>query len=270
MIQEINIADIRVERTTPVVPEDVAAMAKDIKVNGLQNLMIIDRWGLLIDGLVRLRALESLGVRKVNVDIANNIEEAAELLRKLQFDPRSLTLRRRRDFAESLDPLLRQHISANLRRRKKDKVPVESTRDIVGSVLGYPWHRIRRIFRYLEDKPQDPQRRELLFRFEDGDISINQLYRLIGSMRVVVVPPQINIARSKVVSGDITFPREQRHLLQELNRQLSGAVKGAAKLGLPINIPAEEFDQLLDQLIRNRTAISQFINALRKEAPRNE
>jgi hypothetical protein len=246
-------------------------MAKDIEANGLERPLIVDRWGMLIDGLTRLRALEHLGRRKVSVEVANSLEEAIKLLKVLKFDPRKLSLRRRRDFGESLDELIRAHITLNLRRRKNSglgKPP--QTRELVGEVLGYSWFRIRRVFRWLEEVPTDPHRIEILDALEKGLVSTNQLYMQLSGTRAPHMPehPPRDLARGKlrVSGGDIILPRDQRHLLEELVRQLSGAMKGAAKLAYPINIPTEEVEQYVDQLARHRAALTTFIKTLRKEA----
>jgi hypothetical protein len=271
MIQEIDLSDITVDRTTPVPAHVVESMAKDIEANGLKQPLIIDRWGTLIDGLTRLRALEHLGYRKIPVEVANSLEEALALLKALQFDPRTLSVRRRRDFAESLDGLLREHTKMNLRGRnsKPKSVKTPQTRDLVGEVLGYPWFRIRRIFRWLEEDLTDPYRLELIDALESGHITPNRLYTELSHAGVQVLPritPAVprNI-RLRAAKGDIILAGDQRHLLKELSRQLSGAVKGAAKLSFPLNIPSEETEQFIDELARHRAALTVFIKALRKE-----
>ena len=268
MIQEINLSDITVDRTTPVPAHVVEDMARDIEANGLQQPLIVDRWGLLIDGLTRLRALEQLGVRKVSVDVANNLEEALALLKALQFDLRALSVRRRRDFAESLDGLLREHIKMNLSRRKGQTNKPAQTRDLVAEVLGYPWFRIRRVFRWLEEDPTDPRRQELVDALEAGHITPNQLYVQLSQARVpTLARVQATVPRGKLRSahGDIILAADQRHLLKELARQLSGAMKGAAKLALPLNIPPDEAKQYIDELARHRATLTSFIKTLRKQ-----
>jgi hypothetical protein len=271
MIQEINLSDIEVNRTTPVPEHVVVAMAKDIEASGLEQPLIIDRWGTLIDGLTRLRALERLGRRKVSVEVASSLEEAIKLLKALRFDPKQLSARRRRDFSESLDELLREHIKLNLRGRQKpgvEKPP--QTRELVAEALGYQWFRIRRVFRWLEEDPTDPHRQEMADAIEAGHISANQLYVQLAKANVPHVPttPPRAFTRGKlrISGGDIILPRDQRHLLEELVRQLSGAMKGAAKLAYPINIPTEEVEQYIDELARHRATLTTFIKHLRKEA----
>jgi Predicted transcriptional regulators len=270
MIQEINLSDIEVNRTTVVTPQAIKAMAKDIEANGLQRPLIVDRWGLLIDGLTRLRALEQLGVRKVNAEVANDLHEALAALQELQFDPRLLPIRRRRDFAESLDQLISEHIRGNLRgRRLEFAVKPPQTRELVGAVLGYSWFRIRRVFRWLEEVPTDPYRRELLEQLEAGVLSPNHLYVKLAEAKAPVAqvkPRAIPMGKLRVAGGDIITAKDQRHLLKELNRQLSAAVKGAAKLALPINIPTDELDGYITQLAQSRAALSVFIKSLRNEA----
>jgi len=271
MIQEINLSDIEVNRTTPVPQHVIEAMAKDIEANGLQRPLIIDRWGMLIDGLTRLRALEHLGRRKVSVEVVSTLEEAIKVLKTLKFDPRLLSVRRRRDFGESLDELIRAHVTLNLRRRQKPGVErPPQTRELVAEALGYQWFRIRRVFRWLEEDPTDPHRQEIAAAMESGHISANQLYMQLAAAKVPYVPtnPPRALTRGKlrVYGGDIILPRDQRHLLEELVRQLSGAMKGAAKLAYPINIPTEEVEQYIHELARHRATLTTFIKTLRKEA----
>jgi len=271
MIQEINLSDIEVNRTTLVPQHVIEAMAKDIEANGLQRPLIIDRWGMLIDGLTRLRALEHLGRRKVSVEVVSTLEEAIKVLKTLKFDPRLLSVRRRRDFGESLDELLRAHVRLNLQRRQKpgvEKPP--QTRELVAEALGYQWFRIRRVFRWLEEDPTDPVRQEMIDAVESGHISANQLYVQLAAAKVPSLPttPPRALTRGKlrISGGDIILPRDQRHLLEELVRQLSGAMKGAAKLAYPINIPTEEVEQYIHELARHRAALTTFIKTPRKEA----
>lgn len=271
MIREINLSDIEVNRTTPVPQHVIEAMAKDIQANGLEMPLIIDRWGMLIDGLTRLRALEHLGCHKVKVDMASTLYEAIDLLKAVGFDPQTLSVRRRRDFAESLDELIREHVTLNLRRRRKPgTVKPQQTRELVAEALGYQWFRIRRVFRWLEEDPTDPHRQEIIKALDSRRISANQLYVQLAAAKVPYVPTTLPQAftrgRLRISGGDIILPRDQRHLLEELVRQLSGAMKGASKLAFPLNIPTEETEQFIDQLARHRAALTTFIKALRKEA----
>jgi hypothetical protein len=267
VIQEINLSDIEVNRTTPVPQHVVDTMAKDIAAHGLKMPLIIDRWGMLIDGLTRLRALEQLGFDKVDVEVANTLEEALVLLKALRFDPKKLPVRRRRDFNESLDELIRERITLNLRTRPKPKGEKSlQIRDQVGEVLGYSWFRIRRIFRWLEENPTDPVRRELMEALEGGTISANYLYAQLSGTKVFTVPASTRPRKPRVFGGDIILARDQRHLLEELVRQLSGAMKGASKLAFPLNVPAEEVEQFINELARHRAALSVFVKTLRKEA----
>ncbi len=270
MIQEINLSDIEVNRTTPVPQHVIEAMAKDIEANGLKQPLIIDHWGMLIDGLTRLRALEHLGRRKVSVEVANTLQEAVNLLKALRFDPKNLSVRRRRDFGESLDNLIRDHVKTKLRGRRKPKLErPPATRELVGEVLGYPWNQIRRVFRWLEQDPTDPYRQQLIEDLDAGRVTVNQISEDLVQMKLpafpLVVRP-IPMGKLRVAGGDIITVKDQRHLLKELNRQLSAAVKGAAKLALPINIPVEELNGYITQLAQSRAALSVFIKSLRNEA----
>lgn len=271
MIQEINLADIEVNRTTPVTPEDVAAMAESIKVDGLQRPLIVDQWGLLIDGLIRLRALEVLGVHKVEVEVARDIDEAVMLLKTLQFNPHKLHVRRRRDFGESLDQLLADRKRENLAIRSKGILKGAQTRELVSGVLGYPWHRIKRVYRWLEQDPHDQSRLDIIKALDVGRITPHQVYKQLSQLgapsieQMAVAGPIPMGRRRRLAGGDITVAKEQRHLLQELNRQLSGAVKGAAKLAIPINIPVDELGQYVTELTKNRAALSSFIRSLQRE-----
>jgi hypothetical protein len=271
MIQEINLSDIVVNRTTPVPQHVIEAMAKDIEANGLERPLIIDRWGGLIDGLTRLRALEHLGRRKVGVEVANTLQEAVSLLKALRFDPKNLSVRRRRDFGESLDNLIRDHVKTKLRDRRKPRLErPPATRELVSEALGYSWNQIRRVFRWLEQDPADPHRQQVLEDLETGRVTVNQISEDLVRMKLSTFPPAVRPIpmgkRRTPGSGDITLGSEQRHLLAELNRQLSGAVKGAAKLAIPINIPTDELQQYIDELARYRAALTAFIKNLRKEA----
>lgn len=266
MAQEVNITDIRVERTTPVDPGDVAATAADIKANGQQVPLIIDRWGLLIDGLIRLRALQLLGAQKVKVDVARTLQEGLDLINSRSLKMRELSMRRRRDFGENLTPLIDQQIAHNFRMRYTEgRLVKNQTRELVATALGYPWHRIRRVYRWLEEDPQDQHRRELLQALEDGHTSVNQIYMQIGRMKIgPLARPKVSPAKNgPFTGGDITAMRDQLHLLEELNRQLSAAMKGAAKLGAPLIVPSEKLNTLLAELVGHRTELNAFIKALR-------
>lgn len=267
MSQTIKVDLIWDERTTPIDLTEVEVLAKDIAANGLRRPLIIDDQAQLIDGLKRLRALRLLGVKTVDVEMASTLPGAIKFLRELKFDPNKLTLRRRRDFGESLDTLIGRYIKSNMARRRADgKIPYgEGTRELVATALGYPWHRIRRIYRWLEQEPTDLVRQDLLQGFEGGTIGITYLYKLIvgeeARKKGRPVPPKV---RKSLLMGDISTPREQTHLMTELNRQISGALKGAERLALPITVPPEEFEPMLNELLKHRAAITSFINAIRK------
>lgn len=268
MRQTIRVGDIWAERTTPVDPDVVDALAEDIKINGLRQPLIVDHQHELIDGLLRFRALQQLGEKTVEVEVARTLAEAVEALKELHFDPQQLSLRRRRDFNESLNTLISEHVSANLRRRnmsEKPMSPEEGTRVLVSTVLGYPWFRIRRVFRWIESEPNDPHRQEILRALELGLTSVNKVYPLIrGFGAPKRSNPRPSPSQHRIV-GDITGYRDQLHLMEELNRQLSGAIKGANTFGFPVAIPPEEFQPLLNQLAKHRAELSRFIGYLRKE-----
>lgn len=271
---EVLISDIKVNRTTPVDPDDVAALAK-ILADRPMSPLIIDWHGNLLDGLLRLRALETLGVTKADVYVAETLEQALDLLKG--FNIKTVGPRRTYDLVESLDRLLKEratrvHGLANKRRHFHDAHPAGPipTRQLVAKTLGASWDRLRRVYRWSLEDPNDPLRAKTIAQVDAGTLSfLKVFYQLSQRTEKNVLKRQDPLlGRAKpggVEVGDITRPPEQLHLLVELDRQLSGSTKAAQRLGFPLQIDRAQALELLGSIMEHRRRLTVFIKTLRKE-----
>lgn len=244
--------------------DDVTDLAEHIRDSGLQFPILINHTGQLIDGLRRLRAVQSLGMNTIEADSKLLFPQACMHLKKTRehgVHARPLSTRRIWQIYRMLIPLM-NITRAHLQRGKKkgDGLPIGAIggRDLIIPALGLDsgsWlQALTQVYRAAE---ADPTVRGDLARagvagIEDGTMTV---YMAAEHMR-----------NPRQLKGDIRKAEEQRSALRAAASALTGIGRGLDQFG-PIHpdFDRAEIEDYLHQLRTFRRQFIRFIHIVEEE-----
>lgn len=255
----VEASEIKINRRPSL---DIKGLTKDIKANGLRVPVLVDQDFVLIDGLRRLEALKALGW-KVPVTVAETYEEAISNLDQAHTEPLT-DARRIWQINQDLGSLLEER-THRLRAASQRGIPRSSrfkgrannvrSREMFEVALKNVYvTKVCQVYRAAEAGHE--LAKQLLPLLEDGTYTPNMALNRLGQY-------------DSRKGGNVTVAREQRALLVGAIRSLSGVTKGLEKMGFPVKIPKEEYENLVKQIKEHRTELSRMLGILERGGKRD-
>lgn len=234
--------------------ENLKELAQDLKTNGQKVPVLVLSDFTLVDGLRRVMALHSLGIKEVDAIVAFTFEEAVKALRLAHLGKAPDRIRRSWEMYEDLIPLImeRKRLNINKRQagiRRVDRKPstMPLARTLMESAIGKGYDKVVQIYR-LAHSYTPPGWREILRDLEDGKIFVGTALKRIHGRTPL--------------EGNVRTVKDQKQLVDGAARQLTGLMLSLEKLAWPIVIPTKDRQPALDELKRNRSKLSKIIHLL--------
>lgn len=253
MIKRVLIEQIRLTRGLEH-EQNLKELTRDLKANGQQVPIVVMSDFTLVDGLRRVMALNTLGIKEIDAFIASNFEEVIEglyLNHSGQFPDR---LHRLWEIEQILSPLVyerrsrlasERQLGVSKTERRPSGAPLART--LVERVFGNGYDKVIQTYR-LAHATKPPGWRTVLRDLETGEITVGNAYDQIRGKRPLM--------------GNIRTVKDQEQLVNGAARQFEAVVLALEKLAWPIVIPVENRQVAIEQLRRNRGKLSRIIRLL--------
>jgi hypothetical protein len=243
--------------------DDLTNLAKDIQAYGLAVPVLVDQNMNLIDGLRRLRAVESLGQDSVDVVVTSMYPVACEMLKRARehgIEAAPLGPRRIWQIYTDMQPIFKVTKSTALRGRQKGQRLKHEIggRPLLAKALDLPSEAVLQAITYV-------------YRLAQTDTGAKgtkarEAVRLLESGEVTAYGAADYIKRTEGLKGSITNLNEQRVTLRDSVSSLRGLVTGLERLG-PLNkgLRPEEKEQIMRDFAKLRGRLYRFVKQLQEE-----
>lgn len=269
-VRAVEVAGLQTDRQWPD-DEGIDKLAADIRRHGVKEpILVIGREDYVLDGVRRVAAMRKLGREHIPAYVSNNMFDVAIRMYETNA-PEGFSPLRRVEIIRHVHALMGSRLDqskANVRLatyiagqgNEKEVKPLlrqagtARTLLVMASRGPNPYTRIQYLVPVIKSADAGNEfARELLSRYESGEIGLGQLYTLWKE----------GIARP----GDVLKAAEQREILTQAGLSIASAVYALQKLG-PIHssITGKELDGLIKNLYDPRAELSTVINKLRKES----
>lgn len=269
-VRAVEVAGLQTDRQWPD-DEGIDKLAADIRRHGVKEpILVIGREDYVLDGVRRVAAMRRLGREYIPAYVSNDLFDVAIRMYETHA-PEAFSPQRRVEVIRHVHALMgtrSDQSKANARLAKyvagegneREVMPVLRQAGVTRTLLVMasrgpnPYTRVQYLVPVIKSADAGNEfARELLSRYESGEIGLGQLYTLWKE----------GIARP----GDVLKAAEQREILTQAGLSIASAVYALQKLG-PIHssITGKELDGLTKNLSDPRAELSTVINKLRKES----
>ena len=249
MRDRILVESVKIDRT-PDPKRNPLPLAEDIRDNGQKHPILVTSKFELIDGLARIVAIQALGYVTVDAVITDDFEEAANVLHELEI---SSTVRQW-EIIQWLDPMAQARTSVLRKRTALERMAAgeqKTARDLWNWALGLNTEVWRRLNQRADEGSELAQ--ELVKKVNDGEATI------------LSARHTWDLEESRVVNRQDTYAAvDQEHLLTVSARQLTAAMKGLEKIGMPITVAPAQLNPLLKQLAKARGELAGLIRKIER------
>lgn len=259
MGQQIPIADIWIGTRVLEPGDNLTLLTEDIKEVGLVIPVLVDHENRLIDGLRRIRAVQSLGQDTIEV-VAVTLHQPAmawiQRAREHGIQAKPLTPRRIWDLYQTTRPLLNATRSQASRGTRHGRGARFGGREAFLSATGIDsesyLQAVTQIFRNAEeDSEKGRAAREVIDLVADESISPYMALEHV---------------RQRLSRGDIVKAPDQERVLTTATSTLNGIDYGLSKLGpLSLDFDPGVLKDVLNDLTRFRRNLYRLIRQLEKE-----
>lgn len=226
------------------------------KSGGRLNVpVLLTREMVLVDGLYRINALRSIGFVTVEAIIAETYEEALENL-DLAHEEAPVP-RRIYEIKTDLDGLMSERASLLRSRRNMGSPSVKGqprgqaplARDLIAKALkSGAVNRIVQIYKAAAN----------------GDVAAQSAIEGIEAGTLRVHAGWVKMLRVNGRPSGVSDQYEQRTLLAEAARNIASTVRLLSKLEVPLALPDDEREQLVNELIKQRAELYSIIGILKR------